>query len=172
MLTFTLPNQLRCIAWKNQKLMYSLFFLCVKELLQTFTKNDKKLQGEAGFTMILHTNTRKLDYHPHIHVVIPGASINRKTKVWRVKSGKYLFNHKALAKVLRAKLLKTMVDNNLYVPNNCPKKWVVDCKNVGKGDKALIYPGKYLYKGVIQEKDILKCEKGMITFRYIVPERK
>lgn len=167
MLTFTLPNQLRCIAWKNQKLMYSLFFLCVKELLQTFTKNDKKLQGEAGFTMILHTNTRKLDYHPHIHVVIPGASINRKTKVWRVKSGKYLFNHKALAKVLRAKLLKTMVDNNLYVPNNCPKKWVVDCKNVGKGDKALIYPGKYLYKGVIQEKDILKCEKGMITFRYI-----
>jgi len=27
--------------------------------------------------------------------------------------------------------------------------------------------GKYLYKGVIQEKDILKCENKMVTFRYI-----
>ena len=35
------------------------------------------------------------------------------------------------------------------------------------GDKALIYLGKYLYKGVIQEKDILKCENGMVTFRYL-----
>jgi len=40
-------------------------------------------------------------------------------------------------------------------------------KNVGKGDEALIYLGRYLYKGVIQEKDILKCEDGMITFRYM-----
>ncbi len=48
-----------------------------------------------------------------------------------------------------------------------PNLWVVDCKNVGNGDKALIYLGKYLYKGVIQEKDILKCENGMVTFGYI-----
>jgi len=32
---------------------------------------------------------------------------------------------------------------------------------------VLIYLGKYLYKGVIQEKDILECEKGMVTFRYL-----
>ncbi len=147
--------------------MYSLLFLCVKELLQTFTKNDKKLKGEPGLTMILHTHSRKLNYHPHIHVVMPGASVNKKTKLWRTKSTKYLFSHKALAKVFRAKLLKIMVDNNLQIPNDCPKKWIVDCKNVGKGNKALIYLGKYLYKGVVQEKDILKSKNGMITFRYI-----
>ncbi|MBL4903731.1 MAG: transposase [Desulfocapsa sp.] len=54
----------------------------------------------------------------------------------------------------------------LQVPKNCPEKWVVDCKNVGNGDKALIYLGRYLYRGVIQEKDILKCENGCVTFRY------
>ena len=59
-----------------------------------------------------------------------------------------------------------MVESNLQIPE-CPVKWVVDCKNVGKGDKALIYLGRYLYRGVIQEKDILKCENGMVTFRYI-----
>ena len=166
LITFTLPHQLRNLAWLNQKLIYTLFFLCVQNILKTFTQNDKKLKGMAGFTAILHTHSRELNFHPHVHVVIPGASINKKTGLWRVKSGKYLFNHKALAKVFRAKLLKEMVDSKLQVPKDCPQKWVVDCKNVGKGDKALIYLGRYLYKGVIQEKDILQCENGNVTFRY------
>jgi len=172
LITFTLPYQLRDLTWLNQKLAYTLFFFCVQNVLKTFTKNDKKLNGMAGFTAILHTHSRELNFHPHIHVVIPGGSINKKTGLWRVKSGKYLFNHKALAKVFRAKLLKEMVDNKLQVPKNCPGKWVVDCKNVGNGDKALIYLGRYLYKGVIQEKDILKCENGQVTFRYIESKAK
>jgi len=145
LITFTLPSQLRDLAWRNQKLIYSLMFACVQELLKTFTQNDKKLQGTAGFTAILHTHSRALGFHPHIHVVIPGASINTKTGLWKVKSN-YLFSHKAMANVFRAKLLQAIVDNNLRVPENCPKKWVVDCKNVGNGDKALIYLGKYLYR--------------------------
>ena len=129
--------------------------------------NDKQLQGLAGFTTVLHTHSRRLDFHPHIHVMMPAASINCETKLWRVKSAKFIFYHKNLAKVFRAKLLEKMVDQQLKVPHNCSKKWVVDCKYVGNGDKALIYLGKYLYKGVIQEKDILKCENGMVTFRYV-----
>lgn len=167
LITFTLPYQLRDLAWRNQMLIYTLFFACVQYVLKTFTQNDKKLNGMAGFTTILHTHSRELNFHPHIHVVIPGGSINEKTRLWRVKSGKYLFCHKALAKVFRAKLLKAIVDHNLQVPKDCPEKWVVDCKNVGNGDKALIYLGKYLYKGVIREKDILKCENKMVTFRYL-----
>lgn len=167
LITFTLPKQLRDLAWKNQKIIYTLMFFCVQDVLKTFTKNDKKLGGEAGFTAILHTHSRILDYHPHIHIVIPGASINKKTGLWRVKSPGYLFSHKALARVFRAKLLKTIVDKKLRVPSNCPKDWVVDCKSVGNGDKAIIYLGKYLYRGVIQEKDILQCKDGMVTYRYI-----
>jgi len=167
LITFTLPQQLRLLTFRNQQLIYSLMFLCVQETLKDFTLKDKHLQGLAGFTTVLHTNSRRLDFHPHIHVVMPAASINSKNRLWRVKSSKYIFNHKNLAKVFRAKLLEKIVDNRLQVPKNCPKKWVVDCKNVGNGDKALIYLGKYLYKGVIQEKDILKNKNGMITFRYI-----
>ncbi len=166
LITFTLPKQLRSLAFENQKRIYSLMFQCVQELLKTFTRNDKQLQGIAGFTTILHTHSRRLEFHPHIHIVMPAASINKETGLWRVKSSKYIFNHKAMAKVFRAKLLKTLVDNNLRVPKDCPKKWVVDCKNVGNGDKALIYLGRYLYKGVIREKDIIKSENGMVTFRY------
>ena len=167
LITFTLPYQLRQLAWQNQKVVYALMFKCVKELLKTFTLNDKALKGAAGFTAILHTHCRKLDYHPHIHVVMPAASINIKSRQWRVKSGQYLFSHKALAKVFRAKLLKSLVDHHLHVPRECPQKWVVDCKHVGNGDKALIYLGRYLYRGVIQEKDILTCKDGKVTYRYM-----
>jgi hypothetical protein len=51
-----------------------------------------------GVTTILHTHLRSLDFHPHIHVVMPGAGINLKTGLWRVKKMGYLFSHKALAK--------------------------------------------------------------------------
>ena len=166
LITFTIPEQLRDQAWRNQSTIYALMFSTVQELLKSFTKNDKKLGGAPGFTAILHTHSRTLDYHPHIHVVIAGASINLKQSLWKVKSGKYLFSHKALAKVFRAKLLQAMVNNNLPVPNDCPKQWVVDCKETGNGEKALIYLGRYLYRGVIREQDILQCSDGLVTFRY------
>jgi len=42
----------------------------------------------------------------------------------------------------------------------------VDCKAVGTGEKALAYLGRYLYRGVIQEQDIIACQNGEVTFRY------
>jgi hypothetical protein len=43
---------------------------------------------------------------------------------------------------------------------------VVDVKSVGSGEKALVYLGRYLYRGVIREKDIIACQDGQVTFRY------
>ena len=73
LLTFTLPKQLRKLAWMNQKRVYSLMFQCIQEILKMFTRNDRQLRGTAGFTTILHTHSRRLDYHPHIHVL--GSSL-------------------------------------------------------------------------------------------------
>lgn len=59
-----------------------------------------------------------------------------------------------------------MKQAGLKIRTSIPQKWVVDCKHVGRGDQALTYLGKYLYRGVLQEKDILRCENGKVTFRY------
>ena len=95
---------------------------------------------------------------------MPAAAIDKKG-LWRQKSG-YLFDHKALAIVFRAKMLEAIRQEGLTLPSRYPKAWVVDVKSVGTGEKALIYLGRYLYKGVIQEKDIVACENGQVTFRY------
>jgi hypothetical protein len=76
----------------------------------------------------------------------------REDERWRTnRRGKgrkgYLFNHEALSKVFRAKLLAGIVDAGLTRPGRYPEKWVVDCKSVGTGEPALIYLGRYLYRG-------------------------
>jgi hypothetical protein len=105
-----------------------------------------------------------LNYHLHIHAVNPAPAINKQQHLWREKPGKYLFNHKVLARVFRAKILEAMVRNRLRLPDDCPQQWVFDCQSVGSGGNTLIYLGWYLYRGVIQEKDILSCRDGKVTF--------
>jgi len=175
LLTFTLPAELRSLAWRHQRLLYALMIQCVWETVRTFSQNDKQLQGVPGAIAVLHTHSRRLDYHPHVHLVMPAAAMDAVKRLWRTKGGKtrknknkepYLFNHKALAKVFRAKLLDAIIDEGLALPPSYPKEWVVDCKSVGSGEKALVYLGRYLYRGVIQEKDIVICKDGEVTFRY------
>ena len=166
LLTFTLPAQFRILAWYNQKLLYNKLFCCVWETLKIFCFNDRKLGGIPGAISVLHTHSRELNYHPHIHIVMPGASIDKRNRLWKKKSGKYLFNEKALAKVFRAKMLDALSGNNLQLPTHYPKDWVVHCRCVGSGEKALLYLSRYLYRGVISEKDILSCKNGKVTFRY------
>jgi len=172
LITFTIPAEFRPIFYSHQRKLYTQMFATIWETLQTFSKNDKKLQGTPGAITVLHTHNRKLNYHPHIHVVMPMAAINKKQGLWREKSGNFLFEHKALSKVFRAKLLEGIKQLGLTLPAKYPEKWVVDCKAVGGGNKAIIYLGRYLYRGVIREKDILKVENGKVTFRYQNSETK
>jgi hypothetical protein len=172
LVTFTLPKELRPLAWAHQRLLYSSMIRCSWETVQTFARNDRQLQGQAGAVAVLHTHSRRLDYHPHVHLVVPAAALDPDKRRWRTKKppskgqNGYLFNHQALAKVFRAKLLEAITRQGLALPARYPQQWVVDCKSVGSGEKALVYLGRYLYRGVIQEKDIVACEGGQVTFRY------
>jgi len=170
LITFTLPAQFRSLAWYNQRILYSCMMRCAWETVSDFTQNDKYLNGDAGAMLVLHTHTRALGYHPHVHLLMPAAAVNKNKRLWREKRSRgkkrYLFNHRALAKVFRAKMLDAIKEAGLLLPRQHPEKWVVDCKSVGTGRKALIYLGRYLYRGVIQEKDIIACKDGKVTYRY------
>jgi len=166
MVTFTIPAELRDTAWRHQRIVYSLLFKVAWQTLLSFGMNDKKLMGKLGATAVLHTHSRALDYHPHVHFILPAGAINDKQRLWRKKKGKYLFRQKNLALVFRAKMLAALKEYQLSVFQKLPTKWVVDCKQMGKGDKALTYLGKYLYRGVLQEKNIIEHQDGKVTFTY------
>ena len=173
LLTFTLPAQFRALAKAHQSRVYPLLMTCAWQTLQTFSQNDKQLQGTPGAVAVLHTHSRRLDYHPHVHVLMPAVAFDAQRRLWRSKkpgqhgrkSG-YLFSHKALATVFRAKLLAALNAAGIVLPQDIPAQWVVHCKSVGAGEKALVYLGRYLYRGVIREQDIVACKDGQVTFGY------
>src|SRR5450756_984077 len=108
MATFTLPYEIRFLVWDNQTLVYDLLFACVSSTLKDFGLNPKNLGANIGMSAILHTHNRRLDYHPHIHVVVPGGGVDKARKQWKKKKDKYLFNEFALAKVFRARFLDAL----------------------------------------------------------------
>jgi hypothetical protein len=166
MATFTLPYELRFLAWYHQTLVYKLLFACASSTLKDFGLNPKNLGADIGMTAVLHTHNRRLDYHPHVHVLVPGGGVDKTKKQWKKKKSKYLFNEFALAKVFRARFCQASIKAGLSLPN-CPRKWVVDCRCAGTGPSALKYLSRYLYRGVIGQKNIVSNHNGMVTFKYV-----
>lgn len=167
MVTFTVPFELRALAWRHQSTFYTLLFSTSVSTLKDFGLNPKHLGADMGMTAILHTHSRRLDFHPHVHVIVPGGGVNRTTRQWKKTRGRYLFNQDALASVFRARLLAAIKTAGLTLPGKLPEKWVVDSKHVGRGKPALKYLSRYLYRGVISERNIIANEGGKVTFRFI-----
>jgi hypothetical protein len=166
MVTFTLPYEIRNWVWHHQRTAYAVLFEVAVETLNTFAGNDKQLTGKLGITAVSHTNTRKQDYHPHVHCVVPAGSFHKKSLSWHTKTGNYLFNEFNLAKVFRAKFLCELKKKGLVCSDNLPDKWVVQCQSVGRGEPALKYLARYLYRGVISESNIIRHEDGQVSFQY------
>ena len=165
MVTFTVPAQLRKTVWQHQKKVYDLLIKAAWQTIDGFARRDPKLKGRIGAHSVLHTHNRKLDFHPHVHMIVPAGVVDEKRGHWRYKAEHYLFPAHNLAKVFRAKILAGIKALGLKAKETLPEEWVVHCKSVGRGEQALIYLGRYLYRGVISEKDILSDSQGVITFR-------
>ena len=171
MVTFTSPFELRLIAKHQPELMHQTMFSVAASVLKDFAKNSKQLGGDIGFTGVLHTHNRRRPFfhkrHPHIHFIIPAGSFDKDKKQWHKSTGKYLFNAFNLAKVWRSRLLENLAQQpELTLPASLPIKWVVDCQHVGKGLPALKYLSRYLYRGVLPDRNIISDIDGQVSFKY------
>jgi len=167
MVTFTLPAALRRLTYRNSRHIHDLLFHTAIDTLRSFGRRHAELTAELAGTAVLHTHNRQLDYHPHLHVIVPGAGVDRK-QCWRRLKGRYLFNGKALAQVFRARFIKGLKQAGFALPEGCPSRWVVQCQHVGHGLPALKYLSRYLYRGVVAEKQIVAFDPHArtVTFRY------
>ena len=118
-----------------------------------------------GITAILHTPTRRLDYHPQVHVGVPGGGIDPRRRQSKKQQGKFLFNALAVATVFRAWFLSAPNAARLASPAGVPERWVADCTHVGTGQPAVEYWSRYLTRGVISENAIVAEQGGHVTFR-------
>ncbi|WP_299691455.1 transposase [uncultured Vibrio sp.] len=165
MVTFTLPYQLRPLAYAAPKALYQTLFQVTSSVLKSFAERQNK--GALGFTTVLHTHSRQRNLHPHLHIIVAGGRYDASKREWHKDNKQYLFNAFALAKVWRARLLAAIHEHpQLWLPTQIPSQWVVDCRCVGRGKPALEYLSRYLYRGVLPDNDIIKVDASTVTFRY------
>jgi hypothetical protein len=169
--TFTMPDELRELCRKRQKLFYTILFKASSDTLKLLAKDEKYLGTEIGMIGILHTWTRAMIYHPHVHYLIPGGGIGNNGKSVRFSDDDFLMHVKPLSIIFKAKFKDSLkkqtpeLFNKIRV-NTWKCDWVVHIKPVRNGEKALEYMGRYLFRVAISSNRILKLENGIVTFRY------
>jgi hypothetical protein len=169
LVTFTLPAELRPLAFAHQKTVYGLLMRCAGAALQKLALDPQYLAGRLGALAVLHTWTRAMRYHPHVHLLVTGGGLSHHGKEWRAGNPAFLMPEGALAIIFRAKLcaaLKRAGLLNQVPPQVWKKDWVVHCKAAGHGRQVLNYLARYIFRVAISNSRLERIDDGAVTFRY------
>jgi hypothetical protein len=169
LVTFTLPAQLRnCFFGPFAKQAYDLFFTAVAGSLSEKLATDKALLATtSGLTAVLHTWNQRLEFHPHIHCLVPGAGLNAQGKFVQVKKDDFLLYLPHLQSAFRQHLYQLFQQHDWQVdPQVWAKDWGVHIRPAGSGAAALKYLGTYVARTAINNPRILAVTDDSVSFRW------
>ena len=154
---------------------YKALFEAAKETLFALAKDPKYIgSSNINATGVLHTWGRDLNYHPHLHFIVPGGAIGLDGKSWLSSRVDFLIPVLAASILFRAKYKAIMDRLGLsaeIAAEVWEKAWNVNCQAVGDGTLALRYLAPYVFRVAISNSRIVKVEPGvdgtgMVTFTY------
>ena len=170
LVTFTLPEPLRPLALAHQKKVYSLLMRSAAAALQKLARDPRYVGARLGCLAVLHTWTRAMQYHPHVHMLVTAGGLSADGSEWREpKHAAFLVPVEALSVIFRAKLCAALKRAGLLAevpPAIWKKKWVVHCQPAGRGQKVLEYLGRYVFRVAIANSRLERIDEGQVTFRY------
>ncbi len=170
MLTFTVPEPLRDFIRSHQRSAYAALFAASSQAIKVLATNPRFNEGDLpGFFGVLHTWGRMLQYHPHIHYVVPGGMLACQTGQWHPTAPQFYLPVAALSKIFRAKFRDRMHQDGLL--NQIPAEvwkcdWNVNSQAVGCPEAAIKYLTPYVFQVAISNTRIVKVEDGKVFFRY------
>jgi hypothetical protein len=171
LVTFTVPEALRAFIRSHPQLALDLLFACSAQALQDLARNPDRLGAELGFLGVLHTWSRTLIYHPHIHYLVPGGGLSPDGRQWIASGRKFLLPVKALGAHCRTlfhdRLRQAHPELFAKVPRKVWKRhWNVDCRPAGSGENALRYLARYVFKTATANRLVQCLPDGKIRWEY------
>lgn len=170
LVTFTVPQELREVIRAHQKELYERLFAESAATLQEVAAHAKHLGAQLGFTGILHTWSRQLVFHPHVHYVVPGGGLSADGLHWkRVAKAGFFLPEKVLARRFRNRLRQALKDAAYFaaIPAQVWRlDWVVDCLPVGSGEPVLRYLANYVYRTALGSQRLVSDDEAGVTFRF------
>lgn len=174
LLTFTVPEQIRPFIRHHPRLAYSALFAASAEAIKTLTTDPRFIGGDIpGFFGVLHTWGRQLQFHPHIHYVVPGGALSSRDGQWHPSSLGFFLPVRALSRIFRAKFRDRMSATGQFdeiPPEVWACDWNIHCQAVGAAEATLKYLAPYVFKVAISNSRILKIEDGTVVFQYQKPQ--
>jgi len=166
---FTIPPELRPYVRSRQKVMYSILMKAAGRSLIKLAEDPHYVGGLIGILAVLHTWSRTLEYHPHVHCLVPAGGVSP-DRQWLPARKNYLVPVKALSKIFRG-MFKQLAAKELpeaQIPETVwTRNWVVYCKaSVQGAGKVLNYLGRYVHRIAIANSRILSIDNGKVSFRY------
>jgi hypothetical protein len=168
--TFTVPDTLRRTIRSHPRELLALLFRTASTTLLDLCANPRWLGATPGVTAVLHTWTRQLEYHPHVHFLVTGGGLAPDGS-WRESDPGFLVPVHALSQVFRARFRDELKPRFPDLFAGLPAKtwttpWVVHAEHVGSGEQALRYLSRYLYRVAISNAALLRADDQTVTFRY------
>ena len=178
-LVFTLPALLRPLALTHRREVFDLLFAAAADTLLTLGCDPKRLGAALGFTLVLHTWTRDLRFHPHVHGIVPGGGLDLVADRWRSARQNFLFPVAVLSKLFRGKFLAALT--RAHAQHQFPdmdeprfrrlvrqlraKKWITYAKRPFGGPAQVVsYLGRYTHRVGLSNSRLLAVTEHAVTF--------
>jgi len=184
---FTLPHELIALAQRNRKPIFTLLFSAAARTLLELGQDEQHLGAQLGVTAVLHTWTRDLRFHPHVHCIVTGGGLAPEGDRWISSRPNYLFPVRVLSEVFRGKFLDGLTRayerGELDVGGACAelangerfgqlkdtlyrKDWVVYAKRPFAGPEQVFkYLGQYTHRVGISNHRLVSFDAQGVCFR-------
>ena len=180
---FTVPRELHAlVAYRRRELLSALMRTAADTLLEL---GRCRMNATLGVTAVLHTWTRDLRFHPHVHCVVTAGGLSLQSRGgWSASRRDYLFPVRVLGSLFRGKLLAEVrrlyrarrlegfddfADPQGYghlMQKLSAKAWNVYCKvPFGNADHVFRYLGRYTHRVGIANSRIVYADDDAVTFR-------
>jgi len=178
-LVFTLPSELKPLARRHSAAAYNALFHATSELLLELGRT--RLKVVLGLTLVLHTWTRDLRFHPHVHVLATAGGLSLDGKRFVHSRKDYLFPVEVMGRLLRGKMLEALrvlhrksafpelgkrAFGRLMASLAAHRCWVVYAKVPFRRSRhVLSYLGRYTHRVGIANSRLLDVGPCHVTFR-------
>jgi len=164
---------------RNPRVVFDLLFAAASSTLLDLGRDEERLGATLGLTAVLHTWTRELHYHPHLHTVVTGGGLAPGNDRWIAGRRRYLFPVKVLSRLFRGKFLaalgrayrrgKLKVADDADFPAMLTKlyreEWVVFAKRPFGGARHVYeYLGRYTHRVAISNQRLLAVDEEGVRF--------
>jgi len=170
---FTLPAELRRLVRSHQRVLVGALFRAAFDAVAALARDEHFLGARIGALAVLHTWTRTLEWHPHVHMLVPAGGLAPDGRTWRTlprRKRRFLAPVRGLSKLFRGRFLalaRRALPHVTFPTIPWSKAWVVYAKPVAHGaDQVLAYLGRYVHRTAMSDRALLAMDEHTVTFRY------